>query len=91
MSLKTFQNSILIKICLIALILSINGCAQKQIDSGKVVVPKQLFWIPPVSVEQKPQTQDEVALFMLEIYEAYEKCAINIKSIEKILDTQDRG
>lgn len=91
MSLKTFQNSILIKICLIALILSINGCAQKQIDSGKVVVPKQLFWIPPVSVEQKPQTQDEVALFMLDLFEAYEKCAINIKSIEKILDTQDRG
>ncbi len=73
------------------MILSINGCAQKQIDSGKVVVPKQLFWIPPVSVEQKPQTQDEVALFMLDLFEAYEKCAINIKSIEKILDTQDRG
>ncbi|MDA3046703.1 hypothetical protein OFO10_05980 [Campylobacter sp. VBCF_06 NA8] len=69
----------------------INGCASRQINEGKVVVPKQLFWIEPVRVQSEPKSQDEIALFMLDLFEAYEKCALNLRSVEKIIDAQERG
>jgi hypothetical protein len=58
---------------------------------NKIVIPKQLLTAPVIDTSKEPKTDKEIALFMLDIYEAYEKCAINLKSISKILDAQDRG
>ena len=56
-----------------------------------MVVPSSLLVAPKIEVSKEPKSEQEIALFMLDIYEAYEKCAINLRSVKKILDEDDRG
>ena len=80
----------LIKPLAIAQAIFLIGCSQPKVEN-KIVIPKQLLTAPVIDTSKEPKTDKEIALFMLDIYEAYEKCAINLKSINKILDAQNRG
>lgn len=72
------------------LALFIQGCESKT-PQNSVVVPSSLLVAPKIEVSKEPKSEQEIALFMLDIYEAYEKCAINLRSVKKILDEDDRG
>ena len=72
------------------LALFIQGCENKT-PQNSVFVPSSLLVVPKIEVSKEPKTEQEIALFMLDIYEAYEKCAINLRSVKKILDEDDRG
>lgn len=61
------------------------GCNQPKIEN-KIVIPHQLLTPPLIDTSKEPKTDKEIALFMLDIYEAYEKCVINLKSIKRLQD-----
>ena len=67
----------------------LQGCENKTPQNS--VIPQSLLVAPTIAVDKEPKTEQEIALFMLDIYEAYEKCAINLRSVKKILDENDRG
>ena len=75
---------------MIAQVIFLIGCSQPKVEN-KIVIPNQLLTAPAIDTSKEPKTDKEIALFMLDIYEAYEKCAINLKSVKKIIDAQDRG
>ncbi|MDA3056421.1 hypothetical protein OFN70_07420 [Campylobacter sp. CN_NE3] len=73
----------LISLCAIVLILLLQGCESKK-TLNKCEIPQTLLNVPSVDLNRSINTQSETALFMLDLYEAYEKCAINLKSIKRL-------
>lgn len=67
---------------MIVWILLIQGCEQKT-KIIKKSIPKTLFLAPSIEA-RNVQTQEQTALFMLDIFEAYEKCVINLQTIERL-------
>ena len=76
---------------MIALALFIAGCESKKSAQNKPAIPNALLNAPKIAVEKEPKTDKEIAIFMLDLFEAYEKCALNLRSIKKIIDAQERG
>ena len=73
----------LISLCVIALILLLHGCESKK-TLNKCEIPQTLLNVPSVDLNRSINTQSETALFMLDLYEAYAKCALNLRSIERL-------
>lgn len=69
---------------MIALILFLQGCESKKQIINKCEIPQTLLILPMVDTNRTIQTQSDTALFLLDIYEAYEKCVINLKSIRNL-------
>lgn len=68
---------------MIVLALFIQGCeCKKQVN--RCEIPQTLLNIPKVDLNRSINTQTETALFMLDLYEAYAKCALNLKSIRNL-------
>ncbi|WP_270876950.1 hypothetical protein [Campylobacter sp. CN_NA1] len=65
------------------MILLLQGCESKK-TLNKCEIPQTLLNVPSVDLNRSINTQSETALFMLDLYEAYEKCAINLKSIKRL-------
>lgn len=68
---------------MIVSVLSLQGCGQKAQIINKCEIPQSLLQVPQVEIREI-KTQSETALFMLDLYEAYEKCTINLKSIKRL-------
>ena len=77
------MTRLLISLCVIALILLLQGCEIKK-TLNKCEIPQTLLSIPKVDLNRSINTQTETALFMLDLYEAYEKCSLNLKSIQRL-------
>lgn len=69
---------------LIALILCLNGCERKIMIKNKI--PSALLQIPKIDTNRTITQDKEVGLLMLDLFEAYEKCALNLKSIKRLND-----
>ena len=63
--------------------LFIQGCESKKIIN-KCEIPQTLLNVPSIDLNRSINTQTDTALFMLDLYEAYEKCVINLKSIKRL-------
>lgn len=70
---------------MIALILSLSGCERKTQIINKCEIPQSLLSIPMIDTEREIKTQSDTALFLLDIYEAYEKCSLNLQSIKRLI------
>ena len=77
------MTKLLISLCVIVLALFIQGCESKK-TINKCEIPQTLLNIPKVDTNRSINTQSETALFMLDLYEAYAKCALNLKSIRNL-------
>ena len=69
---------------MIALILLLQGCERKTQIINKCEIPQSLLQVPQVEIREI-KTQSETALFLLDIYEAYEKCSLNLQSIKRLI------
>lgn len=70
------------------LILFLTGCESKrtEIKPQIIDIPPYLLAIPKVDTNREIKTQTQTAIFLLDIYEAYNKCVLNLKSIKKLSD-----
>ena len=65
----------------LALILCLSGCA----SAPKCAKPPQyLLAVPRIDANRTIRNQADAAELMLDLYEAYAKCAINLESIRKL-------
>lgn len=69
---------------MIALILCLNGCGKETVIKNKI--PSALLQIPKIDTNRTITQDKEVGLLMLDLFEAYEKCALNLKSIKRLND-----
>ncbi|WP_297963711.1 hypothetical protein [uncultured Campylobacter sp.] len=65
----------------LALILCLSGCASTPSCAS---VPQYLLAVPRVDTNRTIASQADAAELMLDLYEAYAKCAINLESIRKL-------
>ena len=63
------------------------GCSTKNTPTPKCEIPEALLIVPKFSVGEL-KSQSDYAILMLDIYGAYEKCALNLQSIKRINDEQ---
>lgn len=49
-------------------------------------IPAALLQIPRIDTNRTITQDKEVGLLMLDLFEAYEKCALNLKSIKRLND-----
>lgn len=71
------------------LILFYNGCSSKKpskIEVIKVTVPDVLLQVPIIDTNRTLKTDVDISLFMLDLYEGYQKCVINLEAIKRIND-----
>lgn len=68
---------------MIVSVLSLHGCESKK-QVNKCEIPQSLLQVPQVEIREI-KTQSETALFLLDIYEAYEKCSLNLQSIKRLI------
>lgn len=66
----------------------ISGCAGKKEIIYKCEIPNALLEVPKFSTDRELKTHKDYAILMLDIYGAYEKCALNLQSIKRINDEQ---
>ena len=62
------------------------GCSAKKEIVYKCEIPNSLLEVPKFSVNRELNSQKDYAILMLDIYGAYEKCALNLQSIKRISD-----
>lgn len=64
-----------------------NGCATKtEIEYIKCDIPNNLLNTPAIDTNIDLNNDKEVAMFMLDLYEGYKKCKINLQAIKEIND-----
>ena len=70
------------------MILFSTGCESKKVEIKPQVIdiPPYLLAIPQVDTEREIKTQTQTAIFLLDLYEAYSKCTLNLRSIKKLND-----
>lgn len=51
----------------------------------KLQIPKSLLIAPPLNIS-KVKTQKDAGLMIIDLYEAYAKCILQLESIERIND-----
>lgn len=62
------------------------GCSAKKEIIYKCEIPNALLEVPKFSIDRELNSQKDYAILMLDIYGAYEKCTMNLKSIKRISD-----
>ena len=81
----------LTKILLIALIISCYGCSSKieTITTFKCDIPQKLLIAPKIE-KRVVKSQTETAILLLDTFEAYEKCKLNLNSIKAIINENEK-
>lgn len=81
----------LTKILLIALIIFFCGCSNKTetITAFKCDIPQKLLIAPKIE-KRAVNSQTETAILLLDTFEAYEKCKLNLKSIKAIINENEK-
>lgn len=81
----------LTKILLIALIISFCGCSSKieTITAFKCDIPQKLLIAPKIE-KRAVNSQTETAILLLDTFEAYEKCKLNLNSIKAIINENEK-
>ncbi|CUU71048.1 Uncharacterised protein [Campylobacter hyointestinalis subsp. hyointestinalis] len=49
----------------------------------KPKIPNELLEVPQIDINRTFETNTDISIFMLDVYEAYEKCKINLKGVSK--------
>lgn len=62
----------------------LNGCGKETVIKNKI--PAALLQIPKIDTNRTITQDKEAGLLMLDLFEAYEKCALNLKSIKRLND-----
>lgn len=62
------------------------GCSAKKEIINKCEIPNSLLEVPKFSTDRELNSQKDYAILLLDIYGAYEKCTMNLKSIKRISD-----
>ena len=65
------------------------GCSAKKEIIYKCEIPNALLEVPKFSTDRELKTHKDYAILLLDIYGAYEKCTMNLKSIKRIQDGAD--
>ena len=73
---------------MIVLILFLQGCGGKktELQPPGIEIPSYFFAEPKIDINREIETQTQTAIFLLDLYEAYEKCTMNLRSIKKLVD-----
>ena len=81
----------LTKILPIVLIIFFCGCSSKieTITAFKCDIPQKLLIAPKIE-KRAVKSQTETAILLLDIFEAYEKCKLNLNSIKAIIDENEK-
>ena len=81
----------LTKILLIALIIFCCGCSSKieTITAFKCDIPQKLLIAPKIE-KRAVNSQTETAILLLDTFEAYEKCKLNLNSIKAIINENEK-
>lgn len=75
----------------IALIISFCGCSKKAdtITIYKCDIPQKLLIAPKIE-KRAVNSQTETAILLLDTFEAYEKCKLNLNSIKAIINENEK-
>lgn len=81
----------LTKILPIVLIISFSGCSKKAetITIYKCDIPQKLLIAPKIE-KRAVNSQTETAILLLDTFEAYEKCKLNLNSIKAIINENEK-
>ena len=81
----------LTKILPIVLIISCFGCSKKAetITIYKCDIPQKLLIAPKID-KRAVNSQTETAILLLDTFEAYEKCKLNLNSIKAIINENEK-
>lgn len=81
----------LTKILPIALIIFFCGCSKKveTITAFKCDIPQKLLIAPKIE-KRAVNSQTETAILLLDTFEAYEKCKLNLNSIKVIINENEK-
>ncbi|WP_033916232.1 hypothetical protein [Campylobacter sputorum] len=52
----------------------------------RLSIPPDLLIIPNVDTNRTIKTNADISLFMLDLFEGYEKCRVNLESIKRLND-----
>lgn len=67
--------------------LFLNGCeSKKQTEIVKVKIPNYLLQVPYVDTNRSIKSDVDISLFMIDLYDGYKQCVINLESIKRIND-----
>ena len=63
----------------------LTGCTRKvdNIEVVKVSVPTNFFQLKEIELNRSFNSQKDIAEFILDLYESYEECRVNLDSIKK--------
>ena len=65
----------------------LTGCeSKKQVEIVRRKIPPSLLEIPYVDTNRSVKTDAEIGLFMLDLFEGYGKCVIQLEKIKRIND-----
>ena len=75
----------------IVLIISFCGCSKKAetITIYKCDIPQKLLIAPKIE-KRAVNSQTETAILLLDTFEAYEKCKLNLNSIKAIINENEK-
>lgn len=75
----------------IVLTISFCGCSKKAetITAFKCEIPQKLLIAPKIE-KRAVNSQTETAILLLDTFEAYEKCKLNLNSIKAIINENEK-
>lgn len=73
---------------LFILMLVLTGCTSKKVEYKviKAHIPESLLSIPYIDTNRSIKNEIDISMFMLDIYEAYSKCTMQLNGIKRIND-----
>lgn len=74
---------------LVLLMIFLIGCSSKpqvitKIETKLITIPNNYFLLTPIDTNRTIITNKDASLFMIDLYNGYTECLINLKAIKEL-------